>query len=87
MERLANGVTSPTQLLFRLALAQAKSLDGFRHEPPPLGTVERFGCLLQEDTHGRCQVHSPPPVWAGGHCTDFQRTNYFRVVALEGGHL
>src|SRR5581483_5468630 len=58
---LANGVTSPAQTKFRLPLAEAKRRNGLCHEPPPLGTAECYGCLLQQGTDFRRQFHLPPP--------------------------
>src|SRR5207244_10064654 len=82
MLSLATGTARPTQAQFRLALAQAESLNRFGHEPSALGPVEGLCRVLQQGPHRRRQFHWPPPAWGSGYCTDFHLANYFPVIAL-----
>lgn len=81
MLRLADGITSPTQLPFGLPLAQAKGFDRLRQKSPTPGTVKRLGRFLQQGTHCCCQFHVATSQLSRWHYTKLQRTNYFPVFA------
>ena len=81
MQSLADGIMSPTELMFGLTLAQTERRHRFRHVAPPLGTMEGICRFLEQGNHRFCQCHCATFSLGRWHCTDFQRANYFPVFA------
>ena len=83
LQRLANRVVSPTKLTFGLRWLRPNTSTVSARERRRWAPGNALAVFRNKIAIASVSSISPPPLQAGWHCTDFQRANYFPVIALD----